>query len=242
MTISPRAKTRPESTSATRLFDAKPPPEPPLPSGVVAVGIDVSLTATGIAVLKDDGTHHIDTIHTAPGDFDSRFARIDHIVDAIQFNLPPPGAGVIVCLEKPFIHTAHISNSEALIAVGYMVRRHLTRNGYDYIDVTPAHLKQFVSGTGSAKKSAMQMDVLWRWSVRTADDHQADAYGLARIAARAWQWKLARLNGGSGSVDAIIGELATEAVDAWPSWLRSIMAKIIESKQEATAKPKMARA
>lgn len=200
-------------SAAPTLFAKTPPVDPPAPAQVVGVGLDVSLTGTGVCVLMagpDGDRHTLRTIATAPKDFPNKFDRIDHIVDSVQFLLPPAGPTVMVAVEKPFIHPQHIANNDALIVVGYMVRRMLTRNGYTFANVQNGHVKQFVAGTGAAKKADMQRDVLWRWGVRTADDNQADAAGLAHIARALWQRR---------NVEGA----------AWPSWYSDTIDKIERS-------------
>lgn len=169
-----------------RLLSPAPPREPPAPAGLYGAGLDVSLTGTGVCVLGagTDGAdqYRMATIHTAPGDFANPYERIDHIADAVLFHLPPATASVTVAVEETFIHPERAASNHALVAVGFMVRRALTRAGYAWFNVHNAHLKRYVAGTGKAKKADMQRDVLWRWRIKTADDNQADAAGLAHIA------------------------------------------------------------
>src|ERR1700690_2602661 len=67
--------------------------------------------------------------------------------------------------------------------LGGVLRHMLWHCGFTYIDVPPTTLKQYVTGKGNAQKSMMIKEVYKKWQYEAADDNEADAYSLARLAA-----------------------------------------------------------
>lgn len=49
--------------------------------------------------------------------------------------------------------------------------------------IAPSKLKKYVTGKGDGPKDEMRLKLFQKWGVETRDNNEADAYGLARMAA-----------------------------------------------------------
>ncbi len=151
------------------------------PVTCVSVGLDMSLSATGVCV-KDGVSIMLDTIKTTPKNFRNDLARLRHIVDATLMRIP---ANVtMVCIEDYFTpaNKAQLGAAIKLVALGTLMRMAMYEKGIPFYVVAAGQIKKFVSGKGSAPKSIIVREVYKRWGVEASDDNQADACVLAHIA------------------------------------------------------------
>lgn len=137
------------------------PPAEELPR---VVGLDLSITATGVAHW--DGTTH--TIRTRSDD-DARLTEIrDAITDAIT------GATLAVVEDLP----THAHGAGITGMVHGVVRLILIDHAIPYALVPPATLKRYATGRGNATKSDMRMALYQRTGADLRDDNQVDAAWL----------------------------------------------------------------
>jgi len=135
------------------------------------VGLDLSLTATGIA--RWDGM--TETIKTRTDDGDHRLTVIrNHIRDLA--NNPPADLAVIEDLPK-HAHGAGITGM-----VQGAARVALADLGVPYVLVIPSVLKQYATGKGNATKPDMRMRLYQRATLDLRDDNQVDAWWLRAMA------------------------------------------------------------
>lgn len=147
---------------------------------MIYVGIDPSLTGTGVCVLGD-GCATVTTIKTKPGDFANMYRRIDHIVTEITSM--PGMTDAFCCIEAPFMHAKNKSNAMSIHALAYMVRRKMSYTGIPFKDVAATQLKKFITGKGNvAGKDMIAKEVFKRYGIDCEDNNQADAVVLAHIA------------------------------------------------------------
>lgn len=147
-------------------------------------GIDPSLTATGICVLMQ-GEPLIRTIATTPKSHSNTFERLDYIVHEvgdILFGDCGFGRDDVICIERPFVSPKHMNAQQNLLVLSYLIRQCLYKHRMPWREVSPAALKKFVCGKGTAEKSMMLMRVYQHWRISANDDNQADAVGLAYMA------------------------------------------------------------
>lgn len=138
------------------------------------IGIDPSLTATGVAGFG--GTLH--TIKTKPADKDERLATIFYAIDDEAFaSATAPGHTRAVIEDLP----KQAMGAGITGMVQGVVRLALIHHGVPYIKIPPATLKKFATGKGNADKAAMR--VAWREysGEDNADDNQVDAAFLRLI-------------------------------------------------------------
>lgn len=148
---------------------------------MIVAGLDMSLTATGVCVISDSKIT-LSTVRTSSKQFDSFHDRLDYISKEVFFHLPK---GVdLVCIEETFIPKKNSSAdiTMKIIANAYMIRRHLDHSEIRRMEVAASQLKKFALGTGKGEKDQIMMQVLKRWDIETADNNQADAVVLAKIA------------------------------------------------------------
>lgn len=160
---------------------------------VFVVGIDLSLTSTGVAALDVERGEVFTRAVTSTGTRKDPLqehaarawdlaARIIELVDRCQ--------PALVVIESAYFNTGSTdSSAHRRAGVWWMVVATLARR-YPVAEVAPAALKKFVTGKGTASKSSMKMaiaaafgaDVLTGQGARESSaDDLADAAGLAAM-------------------------------------------------------------
>ena len=145
------------------------------------MGIDFSLTATGMVVLHDKEVFASECYRPKGYVGGERlFLIASWAVDQIVAHRPDK-----VCVESPFA-----APSPAVLAVCLQLaelhgtvkalfwRNDIPRPWY----VAPTTLKKYATGSGKGQKSDVKMAILKNWGHEFKDDNVADAYVLARIA------------------------------------------------------------
>jgi crossover junction endodeoxyribonuclease RuvC len=145
------------------------------------VGIDPSLTGTGIVALRRDTVELVKTVKTEPN-----FSLIHRvsvicrgIIDAIKETTPD-----LIVIEG----FSYGSKGRAVFEIAYLgwrIREELERfkeqDGIPWIEVPPAQLKKFATGKGTANKGVIMQQVYKRWGFEASDNNVADAFVLAKI-------------------------------------------------------------
>jgi crossover junction endodeoxyribonuclease RuvC len=152
-----------------------------VPVTYIAVGLDMSLSATGFC-LKAGSRMNLETIKTAPKDFDNDLERLKHIAAETMRRIPQDVT--MVCMEDFFTpgNKAQIGSAIKLAMLGTVIRMALYDRGIPFYTIAPGQIKKFVSGKGTAPKSIIVREVYKRWGIDCKDDNQADAVVLANIA------------------------------------------------------------
>ena len=139
-----------------------------------AMGLDLSLTSTGMVVLKTDGAAESMTLT-------SKFKDVVRLADlsekvrmAIQLYRP-----------KLVVIEGYSFGSQTAVAglaeLGGVVKCALFEMQQPFIVVPPARLKKFACGRGNAKKDEIRLAVYKRWGFEAPTNDEVDAYVLARI-------------------------------------------------------------
>lgn len=139
------------------------------------VGLDLSLTATGVC-LHDAVTY---TVKTNPKHGDGRLVVI---TDAIVSAFDQPGRPLAVIEDLP---PSGAHGTKPLAMVQGAVRAALVRLGVPYALLPPTVLKAFATGKGTGSKTDMAMAAFKRSGREFGDDNQCDAWWL-RQAGLAW--------------------------------------------------------
>lgn len=132
------------------------------------LGIDPSLTATGLAYAAG-GTHTI-TYGGRGGD-----ERLEVIYDQVME--AAFGVELAVVEDLP----THANGAGKTGMVQGVVRLALVGRDIPYVLVTPASLKMFATGNGSAPKPDLRMELYKRAGVDLRDDNQVDAWWLREL-------------------------------------------------------------
>jgi len=151
-------------------------------NNIISIGLDLSLTGTGVVVLKNGKIIKQKLIKSKPaGDNPvDELKRILKIINEIELVLSEELYGIAVIEGLAFM----VRNATALVqlsALNYMIRAVLLKKNIPFIIVAPTSLKKFITGDGKSKKDVILMEVYKRYGVTIFDDNEADAYGLAQI-------------------------------------------------------------
>lgn len=137
-------------------------PDPGTPR---VLGLDLSLTATGVA--HPNGA--LSTI-TPPGRGDE---RLRHLRDTIA-QAAANQVDLAVIEDLP----THANSAGVTGMVHGVARTALMDAGVPYVLVSPASLKKYAAGRGNATKPDMRMALYQRAGLDVRDDNQVDAYWL----------------------------------------------------------------
>ncbi len=139
------------------------------------VGLDLSLTATGVAYSDDS----VGTIKTRATDRDRRLGQIrQHLAATIRgpklTDWSSSPAALVVIEDLP----THAKSAGITGMVHGIARELLSSADVPYALVPPATLKKYATGRGNADKTAMAIAALKRGDREFADDNQCDAWWL----------------------------------------------------------------
>lgn len=162
------------------------------------VGLDLSLTATGVA--SDSGTTR--TIRPAASG-DQRLVEI--AAETTRWLRNPD----LVVIEDVVVRSPAAAK---LGMVHGAVRTRLMRIAVPYVLVPPATLKRFAAGKGNADKTAMALALFKRAALELPNDNEVDAYflraaGLQLLDAPAFPLPAAQV----AALDAVRGDLPKES-------------------------------
>lgn len=148
------------------------------------VGIDLSLTATGIAMV--DG---VDVFKPTTNGV-VRLALIrDHVIEAVGYRSR-------LAVIEGYSYNSKDSHAHALGELGGVVRLALMEHGVDYHIVPPATLKKFACNKGNAGKPDM-LDAARRCGYTdTNNDNAVDAWWLRQFGLYAFETPAAHMRCG----------------------------------------------
>lgn len=145
----------------------------------IFVGIDLSLTGTGLIVLDQDANiMEQKLISTKAKDITE--VRLLQILEELKF------VPTIAKLKKVNIEGLSFgSRGQSMLelaALHYFIRIYMFQKDVPYEIIPPTQLKKHITGKGNAKKELMLMKIYKKWGVEFSDNNIADAYALARHA------------------------------------------------------------
>jgi len=154
---------------------------------LVCVGLDMSFTGTGFCLL-DNEKEKADTIKTKPADFPIDIERRVHIANEVFSRMLVDAEDKIdvglVCIEDYYVpmSSKQMGSAVKLIELGSHIRERMYAKGIPFVVIQPTRLKKWVTGKGNSPKSMMLKEMYKKFGKDYADDNQADAAGLARMA------------------------------------------------------------
>jgi crossover junction endodeoxyribonuclease RuvC len=140
---------------------------------LLIVSLDLSLTATGVAIWRDGAL----SLLTLESPHAGGIARLDWVHNQVRELCR--GAELVVVEGLSF--GSNMPSAQERAGLWWMVARVLWKAGVRTQAVAPTQLKKFCTGKGSAEKSLILREVFRRWSIVADDDNQADAAVLLRI-------------------------------------------------------------
>jgi len=156
--------------------------------GYYIVGIDPSITNTGIVILDPEGTplatHTIISNKKLPG-----FVRVanlaEEVMEYVLSSLQEQKAmQVFGCIEGP----SYGSRTSALFELGELagiLQFAFTKRGYPFFLPSPMEVKKVYTGNGAAKKEDMRECAKLHFPLEVLDvmtEHEVDAHALAQFA------------------------------------------------------------
>jgi len=166
---------------------------------MIVVGIDPSLTGTGIIVLRNGELGKALTTKNEPklGTIE-RVRRIYEQINNVIENLSTCyvnayiGDKRMIRWEPPSLIViegfSYGSKGRGVFDIAYLgwrireeLERYRTEDDIPWLEVSPSQVKQFATGKGNANKEIVLQQVYKRWGVELTDNNQADAYVLAQI-------------------------------------------------------------
>lgn len=155
---------------------------PPTP---IYVGLDLSLTSTGVAIIHN-GAATVQRVISKPvphATSADQAHRIDMLVAAILGAIPDSDVTKVAVEGPSYASTG--SAAHILGGLWWAVRIALSRLGYDVAVVAPGTVKKYAAGRGNAGKDEVLAAVVRRYpDVLVRGNDEADALTLAAIAAR----------------------------------------------------------
>lgn len=148
------------------------------------LGIDLSLTGTGLALRTDSIIHaELQSSHVGGWYFKvidtkacaNKFERWRMIQETVTFW--SHFADEVIIEGYGFASFSAVDLAE----IGGIVRYSLWRNSHPVTEVAPATLKRFVCGKGNADKSLMLLEAYKLWGQSFEDHNLCDAFCLAQF-------------------------------------------------------------
>lgn len=137
------------------------------------VGLDLSLTATGMAHPAGE----VEVIR--PGAIDG-MERIELVRQRIAAVIAKHKCVELVVIEG-YSYGSHLAYARETAELGGTVRNHLYQERVPYLDVAPNSLKKIATGNGRAGKTEVVQAAEKRLGYEGHDDNEADALWLRAI-------------------------------------------------------------
>ncbi len=153
------------------------------------MGIDPSLTSTGIIVLRDSNVELAETTKNRPelGTLERVKAIrtvIDDIINYLATKEEEWQSPDLIVIEG-FSYGSKGQKLFEIAYLGWRIREDLESlkalYGIPWIEASPSQLKKFATGKGEGDKAIILQQVYKRWGIEFKDNNQADAFVLAKI-------------------------------------------------------------
>ena len=142
------------------------------------LGVDQSLTGTGLVVVQDGVVDHVEVVSTKL----SGYQRVDHIVGRV---VEVAASVDVVAVEAPTLSVRGSASTGALFGLFGVLTHDLWRQGKEPVVVNPNHRSMYAVGRGGVKKDEVFAAVVRRYQDdRVVDNNAADALLLAAMVAR----------------------------------------------------------
>lgn len=143
------------------------------------VGIDPSLTRTGLCIIDGD---NIFTTHLKSDAKKGMYQRQRHLTTKVVEYLKRDDVVILedFGVSARFAPSGKFVERIELCGMIKLTAPSVTR--LPWLSIAPTMLKSFATGKASSHKSEVQSEVKRRWGVETICDDEADAFVLARYA------------------------------------------------------------
>jgi Holliday junction resolvasome RuvABC endonuclease subunit len=152
-------------------------------SSPIVIGVDASLSATGIALPGMSLPGRLLTVNGGKSAGPARLVALrDRIMDYAQH-------AELVCLEG-YSFGSRGKGTISLGELGGVLRVALHEAGVRVAEIPPASLKRYATGRGNSGKSVVVVAAVKRLGLEPADDNEADAAWLRAMGMDALGWPL----------------------------------------------------
>lgn len=146
------------------------------------LGVDLSMTGTGVALLDDGEMLYSKTIKSKKdGDTPTdELRRLVKITEEVMVHVDEWDEIDVVVLEG----IAFMAKSTALAQLSgltYMVRAEIDKRNIPFLIVAPTTLKKFITGKGNSPKDIMMLETYKMYGESILDNNACDAYALAQV-------------------------------------------------------------
>ena len=141
------------------------------------IGLDLSLTGTGIIVLDANDVVCFQTTLKNKLRGMERLQFLKNEVGILFSKFP----NCEVCIEN-YAMGIRAGQSFSIGELGGVIKLLLFHLGVHYYLVSPTRLKKYITGSGKADKDMILLQVFKKWGFEAKTSDEADAYGLAKIA------------------------------------------------------------
>lgn len=158
-------------------------PRPILAEGARVIGVDPSLTGTGVAVYDDRGGWRTGTVASAPhgGELRALFERLDRIAEGVEEFVGGWEPTDLVVVEG-YMLLAQGSSRGPIIANWHSVVGGIVRAGLDPVEIAPATRQKYAVGGAKGGKDQVMAQCYRRFPQAQVDTNdEADAVFLAAI-------------------------------------------------------------
>jgi crossover junction endodeoxyribonuclease RuvC len=158
-------------------------PVAPFVENGIFVGIDQSLTGTGIVAFDQQGTLIAqDLFETKAGKVP--LDEVERFI--VQFNrchnfVTTNAKGRTPCVVMEDFAYSQPHQMAALGGLGWHFRIMMSRTPWHFATCSTNTLKKVATGSGAAAKEQVMLGVYKRWTFESSDNNVADAYVLGRI-------------------------------------------------------------
>lgn len=151
---------------------------------IITVGLDLSLTKTGYAIVGGDGIVLASGVIKSKPSGDSPLAETQRIVKIAEEVVQKIDE---VCLEDDPVLVAieglaFMAKGTSLVqlaGLNYLIRTLLAQFHWPFLIVAPTTLKKFITGSGKGDKDMMMMSVFKNYGFESMDNNECDSYALA---------------------------------------------------------------
>lgn len=147
-----------------------------------AVGLDLSLTGTGMTIVgPDDGTYCWSThVQTQPDTLS--LARYREIANTLLKNTKPEDVVFVEDYAFGKVGKGGTNNITSLAELGGVVKTFAwLRNGKAPLPISSSTIKKWASGKGNMPKDKMPLAVYKKWGVEFPDNDQTFSLALADL-------------------------------------------------------------
>jgi len=145
------------------------------------IGIDASLTHSGISVINLDDDTHTERTCVPKTRAVERLIDIEHWFNELMLEIAiPMGLGIKCVVMEGYAYAAY-GQAFSIGELGGVLKRFFYRAEIPIYIVQPQTLKKWITGIGKGDKNMMLLKAYRKYNIEFANDHVCDAYGLAMV-------------------------------------------------------------